>query len=290
MLSPAHGHRVKVEVGLETKPAQPINPQAFTQYRSQFIKLQADQKRLAKIRSHQQRLKVKRDILLDYQDYLAGVLDGLHTPQGRTDSILVWCALWTLDIGEIQRGLQLATCALSRGMDTPEGFKRNLLETLSEEASKVILQAHPADYVSELAQLWTLTEGKDLQDKIRARLAKAYGLALFTQQPAQAEQLLSQAHALCSTIGVKGYLKKLQQGRPLPMTETHATVFDLTTRQAAQQVGVSVPTLLKYASLYPSELPFVCFESGKHKAFRFRTRDIQQFIQRRTHHLTPSAA
>lgn len=80
MLSPAHGHRVKVEAGLETKPAQPINPQALTQYRAHQIKLQADQRVLAKIRSHQQRLKVKRDILLNYQDYLAGVLDGLHNP------------------------------------------------------------------------------------------------------------------------------------------------------------------------------------------------------------------
>lgn len=290
MLSPAQAHRVKVEAGLETKPAQAIPPQVLTQYRAHLIKLQADQKRLAKIRSHQQRLKVKRECLQDYGAYLQGVLAGSHELQGRTDSVLIWCTIWTLDIGEVRRGLQLARCALDRGMDTPDGFKRSLLETLSEEASKAILQANPADYVEELEQLWQLTTGKDLQDVIRARLAKAYGLALFTQQPERAEQLLSQAQALYPSIGVKGYLKKLQQGRPLAMTEANAAVFDLSTRRAAQQVGVSIPTFLKYASLYPSELPFVCFESGKHRAFRFRTRDIERFIQRRTSNQAHHAA
>ena len=290
MLSPAQAHRVKVEAGFETKPAQPINPKALTQYRAHLHKLQVDQQCLAKIRSHQQRMKVKRELLQNYEAYLQGVLAGSHELQGRTDSVLVWCTLWTLDIGEVRRGLQLASCALQRDMDTPEGFKRSLLETLSEEASKAILLANPADYVSELEQLWQLSQGKDLQDKIRARLAKAYGLALFATQPEQAAQLLSQAQALCSTIGVKGYLKQLQQGKPIVMTETSAAVFDLSTRRAAQQVGVSIPTFLKYASLYPSELPFVCFESGKHRAFRFRTRDIERFIHRRTFNQTPSAA
>lgn len=290
MLSPAHAHRVKVEAGLETKPAQAINPQALTQYRAHLIKLQVDQQRLAKIRSRQQRLKVKRELLQDYDTYLEGVLAGSHELQGRTDSVLIWCTVWTLDCGEVRRGLQLAHCALSRGMDTPEGFKRSLLETLSEEASKAILQTNPSEYLPELEQLWQLTEGKDLQDMIRARLAKAYGLALLPEQPQRAEQLLSQAQALCPTIGVKGYLKKLQQGKPLALTETNAAVFDLSTRRAAQQIGVSIPTFLKYASLYPSELPFVCFESGKHRAFRFRTRDIERFIQRRTYQQSGHAA
>ncbi|WP_298613247.1 phage terminase small subunit [uncultured Thiothrix sp.] len=282
MLSPAQAHRVKVEAGLENKPAQPINPQALTQYRAHQIKLQADQRVLAQIRSHQQRLKLKRELLQNYEDYLQGVLAGSHELQGRTDNVLIWCTLWTLDTGDIRRGLQLAACALQRGMETPDGFKRSLLETLSEEASKAILQAHPVDYRAELEQLWQLTEGKDLQDKIRARLAKAYGLALLSTEPEQAVQLLNQAQTLCPTIGVKGYLKQLQQGKPIVMTETHAEVFDLSTRRAAQHIGVSVPTFLKYASLYPSELPFVCFESGKHRAFRFRTRDIERFIQRRS--------
>lgn len=290
MLSPAQAHRVKVEAGLETKPAQTHSPQQLTQYRAHLIKLHADQKRLATIRSHQQRLRVKRELLPEYQTYLEGVLAGSGELQGRTDSVLVWCTLWTLDIGEVRRGLQLASCALQRGMDTPEGFKRSLLETLSEEASKAILEANPADYVAELQALWNLTSGRDLQDAIRARLAKAYGLALLVQQPEQAEQLLIQAYALKSTIGVKGYLKKLQQGRPIAMTETNAAVFDLPTSRAAQQVGVSVPTFLKYASMYPNELPYVCFESGKYRAFRFRARDVEQFIQRRTFNQTNHAA
>lgn len=123
--------------------------------------------------------------------------------------MLIWCTLWTLDIGEIRRGLQLASCALSRGMDTPEGFKRSLIRDPERRSEQGHLTSSSGGLCERTHPTLEFDEGKDLQDKIRARLAKAYGLALFTQQPAQAEQLLSQAHALCSTIGVKGYLKKL---------------------------------------------------------------------------------
>ncbi|EIJ35718.1 phage terminase small subunit [Thiothrix nivea] len=281
MISPAAQHRVKVESGRNPAPdSQSADRTANGQYRAFLYKLKSDRKRLSSIRSQTRRVEVKREILTEYSDYLDGVLSA---DCGGQDSVVVWCALWAADVGNISRAVQLAGYALKHDMQQPDGFSRSLVESITEEISKAALAGNPADHLPDLQTLWALVAGQDMTDSIAAKLCKAYGMALAETDRNRAAELLEQAQALQSNIGVKGHLKKLQGVKPVTITTDTAKRYDLPTSRAAKLAGVSVPTFLKLASLNPAELPYVCFESGKHKAFRFCHRDVETFLQKRTH-------
>lgn len=259
---------------------QPVNDQ----YRAHWHKLSADLKRLAAIKSQTARLDYKRGALSEYGDYLDGVLLSGTTSRNKSDSVLVWCAVWSFDVGLMARGLELATYAINTGMAAPDGFNRSLVEVVTEEISRAALFGKPVDYVTELSTVWHLVEGKDKSDIITAKLCKAYGLALLGGGHIdRAEQLLNQAARLYPRIGVKSHLKKLAVNKPIATTNTAAKTYDLPTKKAAAMLSVSVPTFLKYACLNVAELPYICFESGKHKAFRFCKTDVEAFGQKRKH-------
>ncbi|WP_298682740.1 phage terminase small subunit [uncultured Thiothrix sp.] len=284
MPSPAAQHRVKVESGVNARhDSASVDRRASNQYRAHLHKLKADLKRLSSIRSQTRRLDVKREILTEYSNYLDGVLSAPVANHSRQDAVMVWCAVWSADVGDVSRALQLAAYAIQHNMQAPEGFNRSLVEAITEEVSRNVLSANPADHLPDMQALWALVDGLDMSDTITAKLCKAYGLALVPTDPQRAAQLLEQAQAMQPNIGVKGHLKKLQGGKPVAITTATAKSYDLPTNRAAKLAGVSVPTFLKLASLNPAELPYVCFESGKHKAFRFCQRDVETFMQKRTH-------
>ena len=285
MQSPAAQHRVKVESGRRVCPDFPVTEERTNdhQYRVHLHQLKADLKRLSSIRSQARRLDVKRELLTHYRDYLDGVLSNGTINRGGRDAVVVWCALWAVDVGDISQALPLATYAIQHNMAAPEGFNRSLIEVIIEEISKTVLAANPADYLPELEALGALVAGRDMSGTITAKLHKAYGLALAGTDPKQAAQWLERAQTLKPNIGVKAHLKKLQGGKPVATTTDTAKRYDLPTSTAAKLAGVSVPTFLKLASLNRAELPYVCFESGKHKAFRFCTSDVETFLQKRTH-------
>jgi uncharacterized protein YecT (DUF1311 family) len=284
MQSLAAQHRVKVEAGRQDRPdSLPTDNRVNDQYRVHLFRLKADHKRLAAIKSQARRLDVKREILTQYRDYLDGVLSLGTTSRSGQDSVLVWCALWAADVGDIPNAVKLATCAIQRGMTAPDGFTRSLPEIVTEEISKAVLAAHPADYLLDLQTLCDSVEGLDMSDTITAKLNKAYGLALAGTDPAQAARRLQTAQTLKPNIGVKAHLKKLKGDKPMATTTDTAKRYDLPTKQAALTVGVSIPTFLKLAALNAAELPYICFESGKHKSFRFCQRDVEKFLQKRTH-------
>lgn len=284
MLSLAAKHRVKVEAGQHVCTALPPTDTRLNHlYRVSLYQLKADHKRLQSIKSQTRRREVKREILTQYRDYLDGVLVAGITNSSGQDSVLVWCTLWAVDVGDIPQALDLLEYALKHGMTAPDGFSRSLADISTEEISKTVLAATPADYAAEMERLWQMVKGRDMSDIITARLCKAYGLAIANTDPHQAHTLLQQAQTLHPHIGVKSHLKRLSAGKPMETTAITAKRYDMPTRAAALAVGVSIPTFLKQALLNPKELPYICLESGKHKSFRFCKSDVETFLHKRTH-------
>lgn len=284
MLSRAAQHRVKIESGLNPSPdSKPVDRAVNNQYRAALHQLKADIRRLSEIRNEQHRNAVKRGVIEQYRDYLEGVLIAGTSNRSGQDTVLVWCALWSVDVGDISGALRLGSYAIQHGMTAPQGFNRSLLETLIEDVSRFVLAHDPTAYRAELQTLWELSQGADMPTGIIAKLCKAYGLALADTDPDTAIDVLTQAQTLKPTIGVKGHLKKLQKGKPVAITATAAKRYELTTTKAAKMAGVSVPTFLKLAALNPMELPYICFQSGKNKAFRFCEADVKTFLKKHTH-------
>ena len=282
MLSPAMQHTAKAETGQTVCP-NPVNPaREGAHYRAHLHKLTADLKRLSSIRSQGRRLAVKREVLNGYRAYCEGLLSGKHSRNGQ-DTVLVWCIVWAADVGDISNAIHWLAYALDKGMAAPEAFSRSLPEAIVETVCNTILEKNPTDYLVDLQTLSGLVSGLDMCDGIRAKLCKAHGLALASSDSEQAIHLLEQAQALRGNIGVKSHLKKLKAGKVTELNHKTLKLFDMPTRQAAKVLGISSPSMTKYAALYPNELPYLCIEAGKHKAFRFCKADIEQFKQRRIH-------
>lgn len=284
MLSPAMQHTAKAETGQTVCP-NPVNPaREGVYYRAHLHKLTADLKRLSSIRSQGRRLAVKREVLNEYRAYCEGLLSGKHSRNGQ-DTVLVWCAVWSADVGDISNAIHWLAYALNKGMTAPETFSRSLPEAITETVCNTVLEQNPVDYLPDLQKLAGLVTGLDMCDGIHAKLCKARGLALANSDPEQAIHLLEQAQTLRGNIGVRGHLKKLKAGKVMDVNKATLKNFDMPTRQAAKVLGISSPTMTKYAALYPNELPYLCIQAGKHKAFRFCKHDIEQFKQRRIHGL-----
>lgn len=283
MLSPAMQHTTKADAGQTVSP-NPVNPVRYSpHYRAHLIKLNADLKRLSSIRSQGRRLAVKREIVDDYRAYWEQVLGEGTTSRSGQDTVLVWCAVWSADVGDIANAVTLLAFALRHTMTAPEQFSRSLPEAITETVCNTVLEQNPVDYLPDLQKLAGLVEHLDMCDGIRAKLCKAHGLALASSDAEHAIRLLEQAQTLRGNIGVKRHLKTLKAGKVTEITTATLKKFDISTRQAATVLGVSSPTMTKYAALYPNELPYLCIQAGKHKAFRFCKQDIEQFKQRRIH-------
>lgn len=282
MLSPALQHFEQASSTVVHAPEfdKEANLTAFN--RSYRIKLAADLKRLKAIKSQSRRQQVKAEVLSEYQPYLDHVLNRVAVHRSQ-DNVLVWCILWAIDIGKLEMALPLIEIAFKHTMQAPEGFSRSLVEVVSEEVTKLALAHHPSDYLPVIQTLWAWVQHHDMSDIIKARLLKAYGLALASADAKQALALLEQAQALNKSIGVKSHIKRLQAGLVMPVTAKTVKRFNVSTRKAADLVGVSIPTFLKYAALNPENLPYLCLEAGKKKMFRFCESDVLAFKNKHTH-------
>ena len=61
-----------------------------------------------------------------------------------------------------------------------------------------------------------------------------------------------------------------------------AARFELSTRDAAQRLGVSPPTLLKLSRQHPDLLPRLCIPTGQRKLYRFACQHVDDY---KRHHM-----
>jgi hypothetical protein len=282
MLSPA-----SLEADKPIIPAQASIP--AKKQRAFAIKVKSDVSRLQLVRSREQKNALKRDLLNEYQDYLRPLIKGDAVSTGQ-DIALVWCALWSIDIGEFKQGLALALLALKGGMNAPDGFKRNLVEIFTENLTNHCLANNPIYYLDDLEVLREAVEHDDMQDSVKGKLFKALGIGYFEVDRVKATQYLERSLQLNPIGGAKAHLKALNQyhasksDKASKGTEKQHIKKDLVERsytlstvKAAKWVGVSIPTFLRWARVH--NLPAMRVTCGKGLGFRFDQRDVETLKQ-----------
>lgn len=208
MSSPARRHFIHVTAALAAAAVAPGDSMAgASNYELMLSKLAADMRRLKTVQSIERKVDVKREVLPDYVDYVAGAIEG---GRGAQDDVLVTILIWRIDVGDYAGALEIATYALEHGMKLPDQYERTLATAVAEEiacAALIVLPAGAFDTVM-LLQVAKLTDRHDMPDQVRAKLYKALGYAQQAD-PATALPYLERALALSDRIGVKKDIERL---------------------------------------------------------------------------------
>ncbi|MDL4863896.1 phage terminase small subunit [Halomonas elongata] len=227
MQSPARKHFARVSAAQSAGTADPGRPQTGEQYELHAAALWEARRTLKGIKSTEQKIAKKRELLPEFDAYVAGVLDA---GTGAQDDVIVTVMLWRLDVGDLGGALAIAEYALRHGLDTPDRFERDtpsiVAEQLAEEAMRQLEKpydgtdegrAHAANDAAELAMYLSraeaLTRDADMHDPIRAKLHKALGYAERARGGHAAEALehLKRALELNDRAGVKKDIERLER-------------------------------------------------------------------------------
>ncbi|NML31794.1 phage terminase small subunit [Paraburkholderia antibiotica] len=184
---------------------QPVGAATRMQARAQDLmraKLATDQQRLKATKSIARKIEIKREVLPDYAAYVAEVL---AQDAGTQDDVLLTLMVWLIDVGSIDAALAIAQYAIRHGLAMPAPFERSLAEVIAESIAET-----PDVPAGLLARAIELTDGHDMVDQVRAKLYKAYGLAIAADSPATAADALRRALALNDKIGVKRDIARIE--------------------------------------------------------------------------------
>lgn len=144
-------------------------------YELMLVKLAADKRRLKEIQSVERKIAVKRELLPEYRDWVAGALS---TGKGAQDDVLTTIMVWCIDVGQYQHALDIAQYVLAYGLVLPDQYERNVATVLVDEIAVAAL-AHKASEsgfdLEVLERLQLLTANQDMPDQARAKLHKALG-------------------------------------------------------------------------------------------------------------------
>lgn len=143
---------------------------------------------LKQIQSIEEKIARKRLMLPNFMPWVDGVLEGAAkaelegaTYAAPSDDILTQVLVWSIDVHDFAKGLELASYALRYNLALPERFKRTaatmIAEEIAEAALKALGQGEPFE-LETLQQADELTAKEDMPDQARAKLKKAIGLEL----------------------------------------------------------------------------------------------------------------
>lgn len=225
MKSPAQRHfeRVRAEQAAASRePGQSLA--GASQYELMLAKLSTDKRRLKSIHSIARKIEVKREVLPDYADYIAGALEG---GRGGQDDVLMTIMIWRVDTGDYDGALDIARYALQHGLTLPEQYERSTAAAIAEEFADAALAAMRdggSFDANQLNEVRELTASTDMHDQIRAKLHKALGQACMKAigdeslddvhdwaRAAQAVQNFKTALQLDERAGVKQTITRLER-------------------------------------------------------------------------------
>ena len=155
---------------------------AATEYELIRARLGVDLRRLSEIQSIERKIELKRELLPEYDAWVAGVLEG---GSGVPDDIVTHCMIWRIDVGDFDRALDLAEYVMRHRLNLPERFDRTAATLIAEEIADAAIKAFGQDDADAIApfagdlldRVAVLVEGEDIFDQVRAKLEKALGLA-----------------------------------------------------------------------------------------------------------------
>lgn len=210
MKTPAQRHfeRVAARTSAAADPA--TIPAGASRYELMLGKLATDRRRLKSVQSIERKVAIKAEVLPEYSDYVAGVLEG---GRGAQDDVLTTVMVWRIDVGDFAGALAIATYCLQHRLTLPDQYERTLATVIAEEFAEAALIALKATHqfdVEQLHQVEALTGQHDMPDQVRAKLYKAIGYALEAD-PAKALPQLRRALELYDRIGVKKDIERLEK-------------------------------------------------------------------------------
>lgn len=216
MTSPAQAHAMRVAAQAQAGAADTDMVNA-TGYELMLAKLHGDRRRLKAIESQAAKIELKRQLLPDYVPWVEGALQG----NGAQDDVLMTVLVWRIDAGDWQGALDIASYAIRHKLQLPDQFQRNLPCLLAEEFADRAAQGVPVPRAI-LQAADQLLEDKDMPDQVRAKLAKAIGMAALAEAGEGiagtslglkefAREQLQRAVRLYDKVGVKKDLERLER-------------------------------------------------------------------------------
>lgn len=183
-LSHAQRHfiRVSASIAAAAAPDEHGGMEHSSTYELMLSKLTQDRVRLKQIQSVEQKIDVKRQLLPEYVDYVAGVLEG---GAGAQDEVLTRVMVWRIDVGDIAGALKVASYVLQHNLALPDKFRRTLGCMIAEEVaehalSQLVASASPVR-LDLLARTQELTTEQDMPDEVRAKLEKAIARTMLLE-------------------------------------------------------------------------------------------------------------
>ena len=214
MHSPAQQHLLRIAAAQATVQAAPgtvMTAESSRAHTLMLAKLDTDRRRLKAVQSIERKIAIKRELLPDYADYVAGVLSANN---GVQDEVLGYVLTWRIDTGDHTGALAVARYVLGHGLSLPDRFARTAATLIAEEPAEQALKAHAAGQpfdVATLRAVLELTQDQDMPDQVRAKLHLALGRHLATDQPSQALALLRRAIELNDKVGAKKDIEQLER-------------------------------------------------------------------------------
>lgn len=222
MNSPARKHYQRITAARAAGDAIPGQPQSGEQFELMAAALWEARRTLKKIRSREAKIAKKRELLPQFDDYVAGVLEGGN---GAQDVVVMTVMVWRIDVGDLDGALAIAEYAMRHNLETPDHYERDTASLITEEIAESALRSMDREEdESQRAELGTrsslvlarseaLTRNADMHDEIRAKLYKALGQAERARGNHDAEALehLRRALELNDRAGVKKDIEKLER-------------------------------------------------------------------------------
>ncbi|MBK6801637.1 phage terminase small subunit [Novosphingobium sp.] len=149
-----------------------------SEYQLLLAALGVDLIQLRNIQSIERKIEAKREMIDRYLPWIDGALSAEN---GAQDEIVSTMMVWSIDVGDWDLALRLAEHVLKHGIALPERYKRQPAVLVAEEFAEAGLKPEPAIDLPWLMRAQLLTAGFDMPDQVRAKLAKAIGLAFLAR-------------------------------------------------------------------------------------------------------------
>lgn len=142
-------------------------------------------RRLKALKSMEARAQLKRELMPEFEAWVAGVLDAADRAQDADpafragqDDVVVEVLIWRLDVGDLDQAAHLFAFARRHGWGLPANFKRSLPVFVAEQAAEFANRELDADRDAPLTPLLIIEDQvakEDMPDEVRAQLHKAIG-------------------------------------------------------------------------------------------------------------------
>lgn len=211
----------------------PYTPAVEVAARQIAMRMRHDLQRLKEIKSIDRKIAAKREMLPEYRSWCDGLLGAGRMTNGRelgssgADEVLPVAMVWSIDVGDWPRALELAGHVLRFDVKLPARYERDAPTLVLEEIAEAALKAQakgdsfPIDILEQVDEL---TADVDMHDEPRAKLLKAIGAELVRAAGMstgdaivptidRAIAVLTRAHDLHDRVGVKTMLKGLEKAK-----------------------------------------------------------------------------